>query len=97
MGHVATAGIKRAVAEHRPKMVFLTSPNNPDGSMLSTEELLEILKLPTLVRAAVLRAASLCAAVVSCWIRRTSSCVRSCCLQHATLIWCLITAGAGTH
>jgi histidinol-phosphate aminotransferase len=42
-------GIKRAVAEHSPKIVFLTSPNNPDGSMLSTEELLEILKLPVLV------------------------------------------------
>ena len=37
------------MAEHRPKIVFLTSPNNPDGSMLSTEELLEILKLPVLV------------------------------------------------
>ena len=43
------AGIKRAVAEHRPKIVFLTSPNNPDGSMLSTEELLEVLALPVLV------------------------------------------------
>ena len=45
------AGVKRAVAEHKPKIVFLTSPNNPDGSMLSTEELLEILKLPVLVGA----------------------------------------------
>ena len=43
------AGIKLAVAEHQPKIVFLTSPNNPDGSMLSTEELLEILELPVLV------------------------------------------------
>lgn len=43
------AGIKKAVAEHNPKVVFLTSPNNPDGSMLSTEELREILELPTLV------------------------------------------------
>ncbi|PSC74017.1 histidinol-phosphate aminotransferase [Micractinium conductrix] len=42
-------GIKKAVAEHNPKVVFLTSPNNPDGSMLSTEELREILELPTLV------------------------------------------------
>ena len=50
------AGIKRAVAEHRPKMVFLTSPNNPDGSMLSTEELLEILELPVLVGAQLLSA-----------------------------------------
>ena len=30
-------------------MVFLTSPNNPDGSMLSTEALLEVLALPVLV------------------------------------------------
>lgn len=41
--------MKRAVAEHRPKIVFLTSPNNPDGSVLSNEELLEILGLPVLV------------------------------------------------
>jgi histidinol-phosphate aminotransferase len=27
-------GVEAAVAEHSPKMVFLTSPNNPDGSML---------------------------------------------------------------
>ncbi|KAL4439012.1 hypothetical protein ABPG77_006949 [Micractinium sp. CCAP 211/92] len=42
-------GIKAAVAEHKPKIVFLTSPNNPDGSMLSEAELLEILALPVLV------------------------------------------------
>jgi aspartate/methionine/tyrosine aminotransferase len=24
-------GIVKAVQEHRPKLVFLTSPNNPDG------------------------------------------------------------------
>lgn len=30
-------------------MVFLTSPNNPDGSLLSDEDLLEILKLDVLV------------------------------------------------
>ena len=43
------AGLKAAVAQHKPKIVFLTSPNNPDGSMLSTEELLEVLALPVLV------------------------------------------------
>ena len=43
------AGVKRAVREHAPKIVFLTSPNNPDGSMLSREDLLEILALPVLV------------------------------------------------
>ena len=37
------------MAQHKPKIVFLTSPNNPDGSMLSTEELLEVLALPVLV------------------------------------------------
>lgn len=42
-------GVKRAVEEHRPKIVFLTSPNNPDGSMLREEELLDILSLPVLV------------------------------------------------
>ena len=31
------------------QIVFLTSPNNPDGSMLTEEELLEILALPVLV------------------------------------------------
>lgn len=43
------AGIKRAVAEHRPKIVFLTSPNNPDGSMITEAELRAILDLPVLV------------------------------------------------
>lgn len=42
-------GIKRAVEQHAPKIVFLTSPNNPDGSMITEAELLEILNLPVLV------------------------------------------------
>ncbi|GFH21281.1 aminotran_1_2 domain-containing protein, partial [Haematococcus lacustris] len=29
---------RRAVEQHQPKMVFLTSPNNPDGSMMTEEE-----------------------------------------------------------
>jgi histidinol-phosphate aminotransferase len=37
------------VAEHRPKILFLTSPNNPDGSMIKESELLELLDLPVLV------------------------------------------------
>jgi histidinol-phosphate aminotransferase len=37
------------VAEHRPKILFLTSPNNPDGSMIKESELLELLALPVLV------------------------------------------------
>lgn len=43
------AGITTAVREHNPKIVFLTSPNNPDGSMIAEAELLEILALPVLV------------------------------------------------
>ena len=46
---VDVEGIKKAVAEHSPKILFLTSPNNPDGSMLSDEDLEELLKLPVLV------------------------------------------------
>uniref|UniRef100_A0A061SME3 histidinol-phosphate transaminase n=1 Tax=Tetraselmis sp. GSL018 TaxID=582737 RepID=A0A061SME3_9CHLO len=42
-------GIVRAVKEHSPKVVFLTSPNNPDGGMMSEEELLRVLDLPVLV------------------------------------------------
>ncbi|KIY99730.1 histidinol-phosphate aminotransferase [Monoraphidium neglectum] len=42
-------GIRRAVAEHRPKLLFLTSPNNPDGSMIPEEDLLALLELPVLV------------------------------------------------
>lgn len=30
-------------------MIFLTSPNNPDGSLTSTADVEEILKLPVLV------------------------------------------------
>ena len=41
--------VKKAVAEHSPKMIFLTSPNNPDGGMISESELVEILNLPVLV------------------------------------------------
>ncbi|GBF99898.1 histidinol-phosphate aminotransferase [Raphidocelis subcapitata] len=42
-------GIKRAVAEHRPKLLFLTSPNNPDGSVINDADLAELLQLPVLV------------------------------------------------
>lgn len=35
--------------ETRPKMIFVASPNNPDGSTLSDEDLLRLLALPTLV------------------------------------------------
>ena len=35
--------------EQSPKMLFLTSPNNPDGSTISDAELLPLLDLPVLV------------------------------------------------
>lgn len=34
------SGIKKAVEEVRPKILFLTSPNNPDGSIVSDEDIL---------------------------------------------------------
>ena len=46
---VDVEGIQKAVAEHNPKILFLTSPNNPDGSMLSNEDLETLLQLPVLV------------------------------------------------
>jgi histidinol-phosphate aminotransferase len=42
-------GIKDAVAKHKPKLLFLTSPNNPDGSVLPDSDLEELLKLPVLI------------------------------------------------
>ncbi|EEF39149.1 histidinol-phosphate aminotransferase, putative [Ricinus communis] len=38
-----------AVLREKPKCIFLTSPNNPDGSIISDEDLLKILQLPILV------------------------------------------------
>jgi histidinol-phosphate aminotransferase len=43
------AGIRQAVRQHQPKLLFLTSPNNPDGSLIPPEELEELLCLPVLV------------------------------------------------
>lgn len=43
------ASPRRVVAQHKPKIVFLTSPNNPDGSTISEEDLLAVLALPVLV------------------------------------------------
>lgn len=42
-------GIRAAVAEHNPKLIFLTSPNNPDGSLIPQQQIDEILSLPLLV------------------------------------------------
>lgn len=64
-GHLSLspAGVKAAVAAHKPKIVFLTSPNNPDGSVMSTEDLREILELPVLVSVRAPRAG-----LPACWL-----------------------------
>jgi histidinol-phosphate aminotransferase len=41
--------IKQAVAEHKPKAIFLTTPNNPDGSFPEPEIIDTLLDLPILV------------------------------------------------
>ena len=41
--------IRQAVETHKPKIFFITSPNNPDGSVLDPKTIDELLKLPTLV------------------------------------------------
>lgn len=41
--------IKEKVALHHPKVIFITSPNNPDGSIISQEEFEHIIDLPVLV------------------------------------------------
>jgi histidinol-phosphate aminotransferase len=43
------AGIQAAVADRRPKVLFLANPNNPDGSLLPPEVIDELLDLPLLV------------------------------------------------
>eukprot|EP00205_Picochlorum_sp_RCC944_P005288 CAMPEP_0182617602 /NCGR_PEP_ID=MMETSP1330-20130603/42497_1 /TAXON_ID=464278 /ORGANISM="Picochlorum sp., Strain RCC944" /LENGTH=379 /DNA_ID=CAMNT_0024837737 /DNA_START=297 /DNA_END=1436 /DNA_ORIENTATION=- len=39
----------KAVLEHKAKIVFVTSPNNPDGSVITDEDLKKLLDLPCLV------------------------------------------------
>lgn len=41
--------IQNAVETHHPKLLFLATPNNPDGSMSDPEIIDELLKLPLLV------------------------------------------------
>ncbi|XVF29983.1 hypothetical protein REPUB_Repub16aG0018300 [Reevesia pubescens] len=41
--------IAEAIEREKPKCIFLTSPNNPDGSIISDEVLLKILDMPILV------------------------------------------------
>lgn len=42
-------GIRSAVQHYRPKLFFITSPNNPDGSVLDKETMDALLELPTLI------------------------------------------------
>ncbi len=42
-------GLKQAIRKYKPKILFLASPNNPDGSMLPAEVLEELLAFPLLV------------------------------------------------
>ena len=44
-----TASVREAVETHHPKMLFITSPNNPDGSVINPETMDELLSLPMLV------------------------------------------------
>jgi histidinol-phosphate aminotransferase len=39
-------GIEKAVIENKPKLLFLASPNNPDGGLLPEESLFKLLELP---------------------------------------------------
>ena len=41
--------IRAAVQAYRPKLFFITSPNNPDGSVLDAETIDALLELPTLI------------------------------------------------
>jgi histidinol-phosphate aminotransferase len=42
-------GIATAVDQHQPKVLFLASPNNPDGSLLHPETIATILDLPLIL------------------------------------------------
>ena len=46
---VDAAAIEQAAQDLKTKVVFLTSPNNPDGSLLSDADLERILRLPLVV------------------------------------------------
>ena len=41
--------IRKAVEENQPKLLFVTSPNNPDGSLIPRDVMDELLSLSTLV------------------------------------------------
>jgi len=44
-----TDAIERAVREARPKLLFLTSPNNPDGGLIPPEAFERLLALPVVI------------------------------------------------
>lgn len=46
---VGVAAVESAVAAEQPKLVFITSPNNPDGSVLSPSDLERLLALPVVI------------------------------------------------
>jgi len=41
--------IRKAVEEYQPKLLFVTSPNNPDGWLIPPDVMDELLSLPTLI------------------------------------------------
>ncbi len=43
------AAVAEAVERHRPKLVFLCSPNNPSGNMIEPADIKSLLNLPTTV------------------------------------------------
>ncbi len=46
---VDITAVVEAVHRHQPKLLFITSPNNPDGSVITDAELETLLALPTIV------------------------------------------------
>jgi histidinol-phosphate aminotransferase len=42
-------GIRRAVAQHQAKLLFLANPNNPDGGIISEADFVQLLELPILL------------------------------------------------
>jgi len=42
-------GITAAVVQHQPKILFLASPNNPDGGLLPDETLAALIELPLIL------------------------------------------------
>lgn len=41
--------IRKAIEEHKPKLLFIASPNNPDGSLIPADVMEELLALPLFV------------------------------------------------